>query len=276
MNKLNAKLIVSDFDGTLITSDQKILPAVREAIDGYVAAGGVFAVCTGRILPSILPRVRALGLEGLVIACQGTVIADIQSGKLVRCGGLEPGQAAEICAAIEEAKQSVNVYCGDDFYSDIPADNRFLKIYEDIIGVRAKHADVPLSRFVAERGAVCQKVASLCAPADRQPLYELLCRRFAGRYDVTCSAEVLVEVAPLGDTKGAALEFLAKRCGIDMSETVAIGDNLNDLSMIVAAGTGVAVGNAVDELKAAADFISLSNDEGAVAQVINKFGWAHD
>ena len=61
-----------------------------------------------------------------------------------------------------------------------------------------------------------------------------------------------------------------------MSETVAIGDNLNDLSMIVAAGTGVAVGNAVDELKAAADFISLSNDEGAVAQVINKFGWAHD
>ena len=75
------------------------------------------------------------------------------------------------------------------------------------------------------------------------------------------------------DDKGNALKFLANHYGIAMENTVAIGDNLNDRSMVVAAGTGVAVGNAVEGLKDAADFISLSNDEGAVAQVIKKFGY---
>lgn len=82
--KINYGLIVSDFDGTLIDDNQQILPEVREAIEKYIAAGGVFAVCTGRMLSSILPRVRELGLKGLVIAYQGTVIADIETGKLLK------------------------------------------------------------------------------------------------------------------------------------------------------------------------------------------------
>ncbi len=276
MTKLNAKLIVSDFDGTLITSDQQILPAVRESITQYVADGGIFAVCTGRILPSILPRVRSLGLNGLVAACQGTVIADIVSGKMLRCGGLTPEQTAEICAAIEGVKQSVNIYSGDYFYSDIPSDNQYLKIYENVIGVKSTHVDIPLSRFVLEKNIGCQKIASLCLASDRQKLYEYLSEKLAGKYDVTCSADVLVEVAPLGDTKGAAVEYLANYYGISLADTVAIGDNLNDLSMIEVAGHGVAVGNAVDELKAHSKFVTVTNNEGAVAQVIKQFGYCHD
>ena len=77
----------------------------------------------------------------------------------------------------------------------------------------------------------------------------------------------------MGDNKGAALEFLAKHFGIDIKDSVAIGDNLNDLSMIKIAGTGVAVGNAVQALKDAADYVSVTNDEGAVAEIIEKFGF---
>ncbi len=88
MRKLNCKLIVSDFDGTLIDDNQQIPSAVKSAINGYVENGGIFAVCTGRMLCSILPRVRELGLEGLVIAYQGSVIADIESGKIIKRSGM--------------------------------------------------------------------------------------------------------------------------------------------------------------------------------------------
>ncbi len=90
---------------------------------------------------------------------------------------------------------------------------------------------------------------------------------------MTCSSSHLVEVSPNGDNKGVALKYIAERFGINISSTVAVGDNLNDLSMIEAASIGVAVGNAVDELKAAAGYVSASNDCDGVAEIIEKFGF---
>ncbi len=277
MSKLNARLIVSDFDGTLINSMGEIPSHVKDAIDRYTADGGIFAVCTGRILASILPRVRALGLKGLVAACQSTVIADIATGELLRCGGLTPQQASEICAVMEREGQSVNIYSGDKYYTDIPSDNPARELHEKTIKVAAINPGIPLSQFVLSSGIVCQKVASLCFPKDRDRLYKLLIQDFGDKYDVACSANVLVEVAPLGDTKGAAIDFLANYYGIDLPHIVAVGDNLNDVSMIQRAGTGVAVANAESALKLAADYVCpLTNDEGAIAHVIEKFGYIHE
>ena len=102
MKNLNYKLIVSDFDGTLIDGNQQVPSKVKAAIDEYIANGGVFAVCTGRILYCILPRVRELGLKGFVVASQGTVIADIESGKIIKNGGMDYSEVAEICRNIKE------------------------------------------------------------------------------------------------------------------------------------------------------------------------------
>ena len=233
MAQLKAKLIVSDFDNTLITSDQKVLPEVREAISRYVADGGVFAVCTGRILAAILPRVRELGLKGLVSACQSSVIADIQTGELLRVRGLAPGQAAEVCAEIERAGQSVNVYSGDNFYTSIPKDNEYLKMYERIIGVRSQHIDIPLSEFVRQNSIVCQKVASLCPASEKDNLYRRLLAKFKGRYDITCSADVLVEA--LTFNKFALNNFLRAYPQLHLSDSLLVrkGEPLPDDKAVV-------------------------------------------
>lgn len=273
MKELNALLILSDFDGTLVNSDHVVTDEVREAIGKYVADGGVFAVCTGRMLASILPQVRSLGLKGLVAAYQGTVIADIESGALLKCGGFEPSQGHEICKALEENASFVNAYFDDVLLTDIPADNPYLKQYEEITGITAQHAPVPVSEYILKNGIRCQKIASLCFPDQKLALYRKLEARFGDRYDVTYSADVLVEVSPAGDDKGGALKFLADRYKIPQARTVAVGDNLNDLSMIRAAGVGVAVGNATEELIKHADFVTVTNDEGAVAKVIETFGY---
>lgn len=274
MRKLLNKLIVSDFDGTLIDDNQQILPQVKKAIEEYVANGGIFAVCTGRMLASILPQVRALGLKGIVVGHQGSVIAEIESGKIIKNGGIDYQGVAEICRNVEELNQPVNIYADEILYTDIPKDNEYLQVYEKIIGVEAVYVDGKISDFVTKNKLFCQKVAILVAEKERDALYKELCDRLGEKYDVTCSAKVLVEISPLNDNKGEAVKFLANHFNIPLNLSVAIGDNLNDLSMMKVAGTGVAVGNADPVLKAAADYVTISNNDGAVAQIIEKFGFA--
>lgn len=276
MKKLNKKLIVSDFDGTLADSDNKVSGAVIKAIEEYRSLGGIFAVCTGRILPSVLPRLKEMGLSGLAVASQGSTIADIATGRLLREAGLVPEDAAEICAALEEVGATVQLYTTYGFYSDMKEDDEFLKLYEKITGLKAAHSDNKLSQFVSDNSVKAVKVASLCYAEDRQKLFDILAEKFGDRFEITCSASVLVEVSPRGETKGTALRFLSEYYNIPLSETVAIGDNLNDLTMIELAGTGVAVGNAEEELKARADYVTVTNDEGAVKKVIEKFGYVHE
>lgn len=269
---INKRLIVSDFDGTLITDEQKIPDEVRSAIEEFVACGGIFAVCTGRMLRSILPRVRELGLKGLVVAYQGTVIAEIESGKIIKNGSIENASVVEICRYVEELGFSINTYSDDILYSNLPKDNAHLQQYEAVTGVQSEHVDF-MSDFALKNNLRCQKITCLVSPDDREELYSKLTQKFGSRFDVTCSASVLVEISPFGDTKGAALKYIADYYGVPMDSTVAVGDNLNDLSMIKAAQTGVAVGNAAELLKQSADFVTVSNNEGAVAKIIEKFGF---
>lgn len=273
MKKLNYRLIVSDFDGTLANSKNIVTDRVVNAVNDYTRSGGIFAVCTGRILPCILPRVRQMGLNGLVIASQGCQIADIATGGIIKNSGFAAEQAAEICAYLEELGVNIQLYSDVGFYSTLPAGEEHLALYERIVGLEASHSDIPLSQVALTGEQTFCKAAVLVAPQERQELFDKLYSRFNSKYDVTCSAKVLVEISPLGETKGGALGFVAGRYGIPMSKTVAVGDNLNDLSMVKAAGMGVAVANGEDELKAAADFIAPSCNEDAVAFVIEKFGY---
>lgn len=276
MKKLNCRLIVSDFDGTLADSDNGVKPEVLNAINEYVSSGGIFAVCTGRILSAIIGRLRSLQLKGLVVAGQGSVIADIESGEVIKETNFTKVEAVEICKGLESLGINIHAYGNYSFYSTMPSDDKYLKIYEDIIGIKALHTDRKLSEFLENSDFKCSKFATLCAPEDREEIYKKISEMFAGKYDVTCSANVLVEVSQYGETKGAALKFLADHYGVPMDKTCAIGDNLNDLSMLQAAKYGIAVGNASDELKKNVMLLTVTNDMGAVAEVIKKYGYIND
>ena len=177
MKKVKCGLIVSDFDGTLLTTKQTIPEEVKAAIDEYIAAGGIFAVCTGRMLASILPQVRALGLKGLVAAYQGTVIADIESGALIKNGGFSVEQACEVCAALEERGEPINVYADNVMYTTLPPDDKLLLIYEKITGIYARFVEGKMSDFVKEKSLYCQKIVSVVMPERKLPLYNYLCEK---------------------------------------------------------------------------------------------------
>ena len=91
----------------------------------------------------------------------------------------------------------------------------------------------------------------------------------ASEFDFVRSAGDLCEIMPKGIDKGTVLPKLAEHLGVDMRRTVAVGDYNNDLGMIRAAGMGIAVANAVEEVKAIADHITVSNEEHAIAKIIS-------
>ena len=273
MNSLQYKLIVSDFDGTLLRSDGEIAPETLAAIEKYQSFGGCFSLCTGRTLASALPIARRLGLTGLVACFQGSVIADIATGVLIEDGYIESSGAAEICRFLEGLGQHIHVYDTQAFYAN--KDNAALKEYERIVGVKGTVvSEEPLSAFVDRIGLKTRKVLVMVAPEKRSVVFERLLERFGDEYYITCSAAFLVEVSNRRYSKATALEKIAAYYGVSLAETVAVGDGLNDLPMIQRAGLGIAVKNAEDSLKEKADTVfAYSNDENAIGEIISQYGF---
>lgn len=268
--QLKYKLIVSDFDGTLRRTEGGISPTNAESIRRYGEAGGVFALCTGRMTSSILPYARQLGLKGLIVAYQGAIIQDVESGKILRDLRISWRDAAGICAFLQDCDYHIHVCDGDDFY--VNKNDEALAAYEKICAVRGIVAERPLSEQVSGRKISPHKILVMCDAKERDRVLSGVRERFGDRFYITTSTENLVEIVANGSDKGGALKFLAGHYGMPLSETIAIGDNFNDLPMVQAAGLGVAVENGEEELKKQADFVTRTCDEDGVGYVIRKFG----
>ena len=273
MNKINYPLIVSDFDGTLVNKDGTIAESNKKAISEYISAGGTFAISTGRMPAGILPRAKELELKGVMCCCQGAIVMDIESGEIISEGRLPLETTIAIVKKMEEMGLHIHVYDQRDFYCNM--DDFALKYYEKATRCKAKLVlDKPLSKFVEENGICSYKVLAMVDTEDNEKvLNELAKENFEG-CELTKSDENLVEVINAKYSKGTAVRFLAEHFNTPLEKTVAIGDQLNDLPMIEMAGLGVAVQNADQGLKKAADYIcEYTNEEGAVGKIIEKFGF---
>ena len=219
---------------------------------------------------AILPCAHQLGLSGLVGAYQGAVIEEIGSGKLVRDGRIPTDDAIKICTFMQENGWHIHVYDGDDLY--INMDDDFRAWYEKTCNVRGILTPFDISATVREKNISPHKIVIMCPAEERKFALDSLESRFGEKYYVTTSSENLVEIVKKGCNKGGVITFLSQYYGIPLSQTIAIGDNLNDLPMLRAAGLGVVVENGEEELKKEADFITRSCDSDGVAYVIKKFG----
>ena len=273
--KINYRLIVSDFDGTLVRKNGEIGERNKKAIAQYVQDGGVFAVSTGRLHYGILPRVRELGLKGAVSCGQGSLIVDIESGEPLLNGTLPCDVTVAICEKMEALGVHFHVYDFFNYYSN--KNNQALKNYEDIVRMKAKVVDEePLSAFVKREKIAAYKVLALVDPAEADTIIrELKKENFVG-CEVTKSNDFLVEVINASYSKGTAVEFLTNYFHVPIEKTVAVGDQQNDIPMIEKAGLGIAVKNADETLKKSALVFGFTNEEDAIAEIIEKYGYTEE
>lgn len=275
MQKINYPLIISDFDGTLLRSDGTIAEETQKAISDYTAAGGTFGICTGRMFTSILPRARELGLKGLVSSYQGSVVTDIESGNLLVDGYIPAEEAAEICKAFEELGLHIHLYELDRFYVNMR--DEALASYESVCRVKGEVVtDEPLSSFVLKKKPKIRKVLAVVTPEEKLRVYKTIAEKLGNRFYVTYSTAYLVEVTSVHYSKGTAVKFMADYYGVPVERTAAVGDGLNDLPMLEAAGLGLAVKNADEALKNKVRIFPYTNDENAIGRVIETYGFIQE
>ena len=258
------KLIASDFDNT-IYDGEKVSPRVIKAIADYRRAGGKFVVATGRIFESIRKKVPALGADDEVIACQGGGIYNARTCEVLDRFPL-PREIAKQAVEYFEAHGDVcHAYADREFF--VARKNPLTEEYAAYCEVTPTILDRPLSSFLPTMAATNKVISILDTSIIDSRLTELA-GILGSEAEVTKSSPIYLEVTSVKAGKGNCLIALANRLGIPVEETVAVGDNLNDLSMVKAAGLGVSVGNGVPRLKEAADLVIPSIQEDGVAELI--------
>ncbi|MCE5256968.1 MAG: Cof-type HAD-IIB family hydrolase [Spirochaetaceae bacterium] len=263
---MNVRLIAIDLDDTLLKADLSISAANRQTLKAAGAAGIEIVLASGRNYLSMSEYAAMLGLDrkgNYLICSNGAEIIEADTGPVVGQLRFSPQTSLEIASDIEAHGFPWQVY----------NDGKIICSKPTIWAMRDKHlTGQPLvvssgKEETFEKGEV--KFVIPGEPEKIATLYAEFAEKYSGKAEIMTSKPYFLEILPLGANKGAALARLASHLGISMEEVMAIGDAMNDLSMIESVGFGCAPANALPEVKARARIISrLTNEEDAVADLI--------
>jgi hypothetical protein len=268
MNETPIRLIVADLDGTLLNSDHIVSPFTEQAIREAIARGVRFTVATGKTFPSTPEIIRQFDIRLPVICGNGTQIfapdgtpldeqpipreIALEALRLARTAGFAP--IVYVAMGLLAAAWDANVEELLDHHEPVP------EIIPDL-DAALRNARKPYKLLLMNQ----DPDAVIAFQRDLERVFE-------GRAQVVSSGlKSVVEVMPLGVTKGTALRFILNRAGIALEETMTFGDNYNDVDLIRLAGIGVAMGHSPQAVRDSADYVTGTNDEDGVGHAIRRF-----
>lgn len=263
------KLLVLDLDGTLTNNKKEITPHTLQTLLQAQANGLKIILASGRPTYGIAPLANTLQLdvyEGYILAYNGGQIIDWKTKNILYENVLD---SAIYPYLYECAKKNNFVILSykDEYIVSEDADNQYVR-HEAFLN---KMKSITVPNFL---DVINFPVAKCLIVGDPKPL-ALLEQEMKGtlenQMNVFRSEPFFLELVPKGIDKARSLAVLLKKLGISKEEMIACGDGFNDLSMIQYAGFGVAMANAQETIKNAADYITLSNEEDGVAAVVEKF-----
>ena len=264
------RLIALDIDGTLIGDDYDIGPrtiaAVRAAMDRDVAV----SLVTGRMVSSALRFAQELSLTGPVVGYQGGLIRAMPEvgsrrlGKLLLHTPIQPAVAREIIGWTRDHGLDPHVNHLERFI--LRADDPRADDYSAFMGARAELV-ADLVEAITHPVTKVLAVGEPPLPVESAPVARA---HFAGRADVTISHPRFLEFVAPGVSKGRAVRWLARRLHIPLAQTLAIGDQWNDLEMLAEVGHGVAMPQAPAGVRAAARYVAPPLEDEGAAQMIEQ------
>lgn len=260
------RLVALDLDGTLLRSDKTISARTLQTIQTAREQGVVVAIATGRMYSTARSYGKLLGLGDMpMVLYAGGLIQTVETGKKLYEKTIAVEDAKTLLAMAKEQGWQMQTYIDDVLRAAVS--DRWVQGYERKTGA---HAVICGDAFYQPQGP-CNKILS------RGPHEELLRRKayidahMPGKLQVLFSEDTFLEIMPTQVDKGKGLQRLAAIFGVPIEATMAVGDSQNDIDMLKAAGLSVAMENAHDEIKEAADCVTASNDADGVAQAIEKF-----
>ena len=263
MKKFDGILMCTDLDGTLLNSKSVVSCENLEAIEYFKSRGGRFTFITGR-MPYYVSEIYGTVKPNAPIGCMnGGAIYDFDAGEYVWTQAI-PFEVVELAKYADENISGLGIQatCFDKtwFCRENSAMERFRRVtsLENFV-CSFEELRPPLAKIIFGDEDT-EKMRRLASLLSSHPL--------AARFDFIASEPTLYEILPKNTNKGNLLPRLAAHLGIDMSKTIALGDYNNDVEMLRRARLGIAVSNACEEAKAAADMITVSNDEHAIAKTV--------
>ena len=268
------KLIAFDLDGTFLDSEKHLIEENVQALHRACKKGLYVVPATGRTWPGIPEELRALPFIRYCITVNGAQIYDRQQDRILHREEIPAKRALELMEFMD----------GVDALYDCYQDNagwmsrRFYERLEEYVTdpvllphVRRLRQPVEeLKDIIRQNGRSVQKMQMHFKDMDLRRKYLDLLPGLLPDMAVTSSLYNNIEINCSEANKGAALERLCGILGVEREKSIAFGDDTNDMSMLRAAGMGVAMGNAKDIVKAAADMVTLTNDEAGLAKALEK------
>lgn len=271
---MSIRLLAIDLDGTTLRNDTTLSLKVKEALE-YVLSKQVAVVpCTGRVLDSLPAEITAIPGISFVVTSNGAAIDHLPSGKRVYQNLLNRDTALSVLDAVAGNDVMIEVFIAGRAYTEV----RFLEQLsrygtapEYVQYVMSTRKPVEDIRILTEETCIGIENINLKIADDvlRNQIWHRLNRM--GTVALTSSFRTNIEVSALGTDKAQAIAWLCRQMGCTMDKVMAIGDSLNDVALLERAGISVAMENGVQQVKQAANFITLSNGEDGVAHAIHKF-----
>ncbi|WP_058910700.1 sugar-phosphatase [Entomohabitans teleogrylli] len=267
---MTIKLIAIDMDGTLLLPDHTISPAVKNAIAAARARGVTVVLTTGRPfagVESYLKELEMVNDSDYCITYNGALVQKASDGSTVAQTALTYDDYRYLEKLSHEVGSHFHALDRHTLYT-ANRDISYYTVHESYV------ATIPLVFCEAEKmdpATQFLKVMMIDEPAILDRAIARIPPEVKEKYTVLKSAPYFLEILDKRVNKGTGVKSLADALNIEAHEVMAIGDQENDIAMLQYAGVGVAMGNAIDSVKQAADFITASNLEDGVAQAINQF-----
>ncbi|MBQ8351230.1 MAG: HAD family phosphatase [Clostridia bacterium] len=263
MGKFDGILICTDLDGTLLCENKNVSLENLEAIEYFKKEGGYFTFVTGR-MPFFVSEIYEVVQPNAPFGCiNGGGMFDHRTQQYVWTHEA-PSKILQLAAYAgrEMPAVGVQVNCFDRIF--FCQENEVMVGFREVTGV----PDLP-GRYEDIHEPIAKIVFGVETEEEMQRLQTILANHpQAGEFDFIRSEKTLFEILPKGINKGSVLPRLASYLGISPAKTIAVGDYDNDISMLRAAGVGYAVANACPAAKQAADRITVSNEEHAIAAIV--------
>ena len=273
-NTMAIKLIALDLDGTTLTDDKHISPATRQALEEAAEKGVNVVIATGRTFSAVPEEVFDVKGIRYVMTSNGAAITDLHQGKIIYENYLSPSAVEDIVELMAQHDFMVETFVGGTAYID----RRYYEGIRDCkIGYR--HMEYVLTtrtpvdnllEFILENKDRIENVnVNFEFQEDRQMMREKMLQ--IPDTTLTTAFDTNLEMGGATTSKAGALLHLEKVLGVKPEEMMAVGDSPNDMAMMKLAGLPVAMGNAKDEVKAIAAFVTDTNVNDGVAKAVKKF-----
>lgn len=257
--------LFSDMDGTLLSDDKSVSFENIAAIHRFVEAGGRLSVATGRSEVIAAPFLSDLPLSLPAIVYNGAAVYDFSANRFLYQAEL-PRET--VFSFVKEALSVYPEVCAEVYTNGIIQ----LLNPDGVMDHYIPNENQPYEYQTLDGFGLCMKLLFYGDNAKLKEIEKKLYEITGGKgFQSTFSASYYLEILPECVSKGTALSWIFKHCGINPEKTAAIGDFYNDVAMLELASLGAAPANAPEDVQSSADVLVADNEHSAVADLIDRY-----